>query len=70
MITKSKNNWPTILFETEHFPFETKTIPGQIRTQEHCSPRYIPYRQAKLDATAEKFEIMVNQDTSDSNDSV
>ena len=38
---KQANNWPTISFETENFPFEKKTSPGQIRTQELCLSSHI-----------------------------
>ena len=39
-IDKQTNNWPTILFETEHFRFE-KTGPRQIQTQDLYRPRHI-----------------------------
>ena len=53
---KQTNNYPTILFDTEYFPFEKKTGPGQIRTQDLCRPRHIRYLQAKLfGKTAQTF---------------
>ena len=43
---KQTTNWPTILFETEYFPFEKKTGPTKIRTKNLCRPRHIGYLQA------------------------
>ena len=57
---------PTILFETEHFPFEKQSGPGQIQTQDLCRPRLFRYLQAKLAGNAVKFEFIMNQDISDS----
>ena len=46
---KQTINWPTILFETDYFPFEKKTCLSQVRiTQDPCPPDHIPYLQAKL----------------------
>ena len=50
--TKQTNNWPTILFETDYLPFEKKTGPGQIRTQDFCRYRHIRYLPAKLTVNA------------------
>ena len=49
-IDKQTHNWPTILFETEYFPFEKN--PGQIRTHHLYRPRNIRYLQANLGANA------------------
>ena len=62
---KQTNNWPSILFETEYFPFEKKTGPTQIPTQDLCRPRHNRYLQARVAGNAKKFEFTMNQDTND-----
>ena len=47
-----------------------KKGPGQIRNQDLCRPRNIRYFQVKLTGNAYKFEFIMNQDTSNSSDSV
>ena len=67
---KQAMNLPTNIFQTENFPFEKKTGPGQIQTQGLCCSGHTPYLQAKLAGNALKFKLIMNKDTNDSIDSV
>ena len=58
---KQTINRPKTLIETEYFPFEKKTGPLQIRTQDLCHPSRIRYLQAKCARNAKKFEFYVSQ---------
>ena len=47
-----------------------KTFPCQIPTHNLCCPRRVHYHQAKCSGDTKKFKLFMNQDTSDSSDSV
>ena len=51
---KQTNNWPTILSETQYFPFEKKTNRSWSESP-HWRPRQIRSLQAKLAGNAKKF---------------
>ena len=61
---KQTNKWPTMLSETEYFPFK-KFIksPGQIRNQNLCRPSRTRYLQANLTQKAKKIEYIMKQGT-------
>ena len=63
---KQTNNRPTILFETEYFPFKKEKEPNNIRTQAVGCPRHIRYLHINLAGKAWNFELIENQDTNDS----
>ena len=44
---KQRNNWATILFETENISFEQKTGPRQIITQSYSLPPGLKGRESK-----------------------
>ena len=48
------------------FHLKKITSPGQIQTPYLCRPWLCSYLQAKMDGNAKKFELIMNQDTSDS----
>ena len=53
-------------FCKQDFQFEKKTVPGQIRTHDFFCPRRICCHQAKSAGDTLKFDLFLNQNTSDS----
>ena len=47
--------------DPEYLPFEKKTGPGKIRTQDLFRPRRICYQRVKCTRDTKKFEIIIKQ---------